>query len=618
MDKQATLGFVLIFLVLFVWIYFFSPKPEPQPVKQQDSTIVQRTDSVQIQQQPQVQQQQTETAQDTTTLGRSFAQTGSEKIVTVENDLVKMEFTSKGGRIRRVYMKKYETWYAKNDSGFYYNHVQLVNSKVDGGDLSLVFLSKQGRKINTASANFELEGNNTYYNLSKTDTLTLSFVFRVDDDSYIQKNYIFKGQEYTTQLDVIFNNMNEYITGGKYDLVWNNGINFAEGNTVDESNYANASVYAGDEQVVINSDGDVEKKEIRGIFDWAAVRSKYFAVVVSPLKENDEHSIYIEGELKRFKNSGVAERYSLQISNPLTQENQQVDSYILYTGPIDYGILKSYGKNFEKLYDFGSLFGLKFIIRPISEYVLLPLFKFLHMFIPNYGFVIIVFALIIKFALYPLTKGQMKSMQKMQKLQPKIQEIKAKYKDDMQKQQSETMKLYSTYGINPLGGGCLPLLLQMPIFVALWSLFNVAIELRQQPFILWIQNLSAPDVIMNMPFSLPLLGLSQVSGLAVLMGITMFIQQKMSIKDPSQKALVYVMPVMFTLMFMALPAGLNLYYFMFNLFSILQQWYVNHQHKDVELVPVKNPKKGGFMAKIMEAAENQQKIQQESAKKKKK
>ena len=199
-------------------------------------------------------------------------------------------------------------------------------------------------------------------------------------------------------------------------------------------------------------------------------------------------------------------------------------------------------------------------------------------------------------------------------LQPKINELKEKYKDDQQKQQKETMKFYSTYGVNP-AGGCLPLLLQMPIFVALWGLFKIAIELRQQPFMFWIKDLSAPDEIINLGFKLPLFGIQHISGLALLMGITTFVQQKMSTKDPKQQALVYVMPVMLTLMFMSFPSGLNLYYFMFNVFSIAQQYYINHKHDGMELVPVKNPnKKKGFMQKLMETAEQNSKAQQKKRK----
>ncbi len=171
------------------------------------------------------------------------------------------------------------------------------------------------------------------------------------------------------------------------------------------------------------------------------------------------------------------------------------------------------------------------------------------------------------------------------------------------------MKLYSTYGVNP-AGGCLPLLLQMPIFIALWGLFKTAIELRQQPFVWWIKDLSRPDIILNLSFKLPIFGISEISGLAILMGVTTFFQQKMSVKDPNQKALVYVMPVMLTLMFMSFPSGLNLYYFLFNLFSIVQQYYINHRAGDEELVPVNKPnKKKGFMSRLMEAAEQKQKEQ---------
>jgi len=205
-------------------------------------------------------------------------------------------------------------------------------------------------------------------------------------------------------------------------------------------------------------------------------------------------------------------------------------------------------------------------------------------------------------------------MKKMQLLQPKITELKEKYKDDPPKMNKETMKLYSTYGVNP-AGGCLPLLLQMPIFVSLWGLLKVAIELRQQPFVFWITDLSRPDIIATLPFKIPFFGIDQVSGLALLMGITTFVQQKMSVKDPKQQSLIYIMPVFLTLVFMNLPAGLNLYYFMFNVFSIAQQYYINQKHDGMELVPVKNPKKSkGFMARMMDAAEQKTKAQQQKRK----
>jgi len=179
------------------------------------------------------------------------------------------------------------------------------------------------------------------------------------------------------------------------------------------------------------------------------------------------------------------------------------------------------------------------------------------------------------------------------------------------------MKLYQTYGINP-AGGCLPMLLQMPILFALFTFFNVAIELRHEPFIWWITNLSSPDVIFTLPFKIPLFGVSSVSGLALLLGITMFLQQKQTVKDPSQAAMVYLMPIMFTLMFMNFSSGLNLYYLMFNLFSIAQQEIYNRTKGNVELVPVKPGQKKGFFARMMEAAEKQAQAQKEANKNRKK
>ena len=207
----------------------------------------------------------------------------------------------------------------------------------------------------------------------------------------------------------------------------------------------------------------------------------------------------------------------------------------------------------------------------------------------------------------------------MQKLQPKITEIKEKYKGDQQKIQKETMGLYKIYGVNP-AGGCLPMVLQMPILFALFAFFRVAIEIRHESF-LWITDLASPDYVYNLGFTIPLVGVDKLTILAPLLGITMFFQQKMTIKDPSQKAMVYMMPIMMTFLFMSFSSGLNLYYMMFNVLSIGQQYYINNKKGDDELVPVKQDGKkkgGGFMQKMMDAAEKQKQQQNKTAKKKRK
>ncbi len=614
MDKQTTIAFVLIGIILVVWLYFSSPAPEPPKPVKQDSTLVQK--DISAQKTVAEEKDSAKVEQESSPFGISNQK---ESIVTVETNLARIELSNKGARIKRYFLKKYKTWYHNDvkDTAFYNQDVQLVNTQKEGGDFNIIFVTKDGKLVNTSSLDFTSSAQNYYYRVTGKDSLSIQYTFSTAGNKSIKKNFVFYANNYASKVGIALDNMEDMISSYRYDVVWSDGLNFVEKNSVDEATHANSSVYAGGEQTIIDATGSEKiTKDINGKIDWIAVRNKYFAMIIAPNNPGDEGGAYLEGT--HVQNSqGVRKYYSASLKVEFKGEKHQEDSFFLYLGPIDYDILKSYNRNMQNVFEFGSFFGLKFVIRPLSEYILLPLLQFIHKFVSNFGLVIIIFTIIIKFALHPLNRQSLKSMKKMQMLQPKITELKQKYKDDVQKQQQETMKLYSTYGINPMGG-CLPMLLQMPILIALWSLLNVAIDIRQQPFIFWINNLSAPDVLFKLPFKIPLFGIDIVSGLAVLMGVTMFIQQKMSVKDPTQKAMIYVMPVMFTLMFMGLPSGLNLYYFMFNLFSIAQQWYVNHKHGNVELVPVANPKKKqGFMSRMMEAAEKQAQAQKKAASKRK-
>ena len=635
MDKNTTVAFILIGAILIVWLYMNSPTPPPpQKGKSADTTLVKK-DTAGLDKKADIQKAQAENEKNEVKAaglskdnveryGKFFVYSNEKKdqVITIENDLVVLELSTRGANIRKYYLKKFHNWYYNNsekDNGnnFYKTHVQLINySKSDA--LDLAFVSSDGKAINTKNLDFSSNATKSKYLLTKTDSITLTFTYKVDETSSLKKIFTFYGDKYSidTKIDLI--GMNNLISNNAYDLLWSNGIRFVEGNSVDEATSSDASVFYGGEQVIIDASnaGEKEQKEFNGRVDWVGVRNKYFAAIIAPKDPANVEGAYIEGTNEAIPPDGVKEFYDIRINVPFKNTSMESHDFTVYIGPVDYDILKTYGSNLEAIVDFGTFFGLKFIVRPIAEYLLLPLFNFLHNFIPNYGFVIVVFSLIIKIVLYPLTKQSFQSMKKMQLLQPKIAEMKEKYGDDKEKVSKETMKLYSTYGVNP-AGGCLPMLLQMPIFIALWGLFKTAIELRQQPFIFWIHDLSKPDVILNLPMKLPLFGISEISGLALLMGITTFFQQKMSVKDPNQKALVYVMPVMLTLMFMSFPSGLNLYYFLFNLLSIAQQYYINHSGGDQELVPVKNPKKKkGFMTKMMEAAEQKQKAQQKQRGKK--
>jgi YidC/Oxa1 family membrane protein insertase len=194
--------------------------------------------------------------------------------------------------------------------------------------------------------------------------------------------------------------MNSLISNNSYDLIWSNGINFVEENSVDEDNQSNASLYYGDEHVIVKA-SDVGKKiekEFNGKIDWVAVRDKYFTAIIVPKNPLDIDGAYFQG-VKYAQDGGVKEFYNVRLTVPFRNNLFEKRSFNLYLGPVNYDILKAYNAHLEKIVEFGSFFGLKFIIRPIAEYILLPLFNFLHSFIPNYGFVIILFSLIIKFPL---------------------------------------------------------------------------------------------------------------------------------------------------------------------------------------------------------------------------
>jgi YidC/Oxa1 family membrane protein insertase len=238
-----------------------------------------------------------------------------------------------------------------------------------------------------------------------------------------------------------------------------------------------------------------------------------------------------------------------------------IAEFKVYMGPMDYIRVKRLGVQLEKMMNLGAFF-----IRPFSIAFFHTL-RFLESIFGSLGWSIIVFAILIKVALYPLTRKSYQSMRQMQALQPKITALKEKYKKDPQKLNQETMKLYKQHGVNPMGG-CLPLLLQMPVLFALFNLFRTTIMLRQASFLGIIHDLSAPDGIIQ-GFNL----------LPIIMGITMIFQQKLATQNPQQKAMAYFMPIFLTFIFYRLSAGLNLYYLMFNVLTIAQELIVKRSKK---------------------------------------
>jgi YidC/Oxa1 family membrane protein insertase len=588
MDKQSTFGFVLIGIILLGWMWLQAPAPQQHPAAV-DTTHVQHAvprDTVRREIPAAVPVPADAGGRQ---LGAAFSgrETGAEKIVTISTGLYTAEISTRGAVLRKWELAKYKSW----------NGVPVQLMPEDHkGDISVLFTSRDGRLINTHDLFFDVDGPR-WQNivLQETDSCTVAFALRSNNGGRIVKRYTFHGNDYAFGLRLEFERMDSVISNFEYQVVWEKGIRYAEHNSVDESSFAMAYAYSGGELTEIDASkvGETTQRDISGAADWVAQRNKYFIAAMLPRGIKSEGA-YLEGIALGMPDHGIQEQYGMALKMPFRGRPTEVCELDVYIGPLEYDRMKAFGRGMESTMNLGWAW----IIRPISEYVMIPLFKFLGWFIPNYGVVIIVFSLIIKIALHPLTKTSMRSMRKMQKLAPMIEEIKEKYKDDQQKLSQATMNLYKEYGANP-ASGCLPMLLQMPILFALYAVFRSSIELRQSSFVWWIKDLSIPDDVLKLPFTIPLVGISAFSGLALMMTATTIIQQKQTVTDPRQKAMVWMMPLMMLIIFNNLPSGLNLYYFVFNLLSIGQQYLFNRQHRDEPLRKV-DPKKGqgGILGRI--------------------
>lgn len=576
MDKRSILGFVLIGVILMAWLYFQSENPKKNEQKKQET---QKTDTTKPNEKIDttkkvIKKDTVQVVQPNTDFGTIFSavEKGEEKNIIIETDKYIAELSSKGGSIKKFELKGFKTW-----NGY---PVQLL--KLDkGNDLNMIFNSTEGKMINTKDLFFKASYPAWERKiLRKGEEFSLTFELPVKDstNSKILKTYKFKNGDYMFGLNVELLNSKNYLSNYEYQLVWENSLKLTENRSDVEGNFAEAFSFMGSEIEVLDATKIGEQKNVNltGNTDWVSSRVKYFTVFLIS-KNPKAAGTYIVGNRAPLPDEGFEESYSIALKMPVKNDQNEKYSFDVYLGPVDYGILKGYDMGMEKT----MRFSLDFLVRPIAQYALLPFFLFIHNFISNWGIVIIIFSICMKILLTPFTRYQMKSMKKMSELQPKMNAMKEKYKDDPKKQQQMLMKLYKEEKINP-AGGCLPLLLQMPILYALFGVFNSTIELRQANFGLWIHDLAVPDTILKLPFKIPLFGINELSGLALLLGITMFVQQKMTVKDPKQMAMVYMMPIMLTLLFATLPSGLNLYYFCFNLLSICEQIYVTKFKKKKE------------------------------------
>lgn len=387
-----------------------------------------------------------------------------------------------------------------------------------------------------------------------TGTVTFTYVSLAGVQT--QKRLTFSADRYDVQIDLAVRNLSGDGVVVQPRVAWGPGLR--NSNTA-ASTAQPPTLWVDGHRVQEDLAKLGGERVIDGKVSWVALQDHYFTAALLP-KDSD---------LRAFVSKGPADQGIVGLvdqKETIPSEGEVNVKAQLYAGPRDLDALKAAGQDLDRLIDLGWF---DFLARPA-----LWLLKFLYSYTGNYGVAIILVTVLQKIAFYPLTHKSMKSMQAMQAIQPKVQAIQERYKNNPQKKQEETMGLYRKHGVNPMGG-CLPMLVQIPIFIALYNALSSSVEMWQAHF-LWIRDLTQPDSV----FTLDIYGATRNAGniLALLMGVSMWVQQKMTptAGDPRQaQIMLWTMPLIFTFMFWSFPSGLVLYWFVNNILQVGQQWLIN-------------------------------------------
>ena len=396
--------------------------------------------------------------------------------------------------------------------------------------------------------------------INEDDSLILKTEY-IDSRFIIDKTTTFFGNSFDTKHVVSAQDLK----GGleQIYLVWDKGLRNTEKNLYDDVQTYSAAYISHNKEIEdlwfapSSINDQTEPVAFSGAIDWAAIRTKYFIAALVPVSAG---SAVIDGDAYMLNEATVVPSYSASIfTTKKTLESK------LYIGPLDIDHVGTLNTSLDRIMNFGW-----FIIQPFSRGVLW-LLKTMHSFGLNYGIILVLFAFLIRIITGPLMKKSFESSQNMQTVQPKLKKLQEKYKNNSQKLNQEMVKLYKEEGVNPLGG-CLPMLMQMPLLFSLFLVFRSTIEFRGAPFFGWISNLAQPDTIFYLPIHIPIYG-DQVAFLPILLGISMFLTQKMSMAsmDSQQKPMMYIMSAFFFLIFNSFPSGLNLYYLVYNILNYMQQ-----------------------------------------------
>lgn len=618
-DPRTLFAFVLIFGILLWIMYQNQPTPEEIETSKSNKELVKQENEIPTQPQADfavselTQNDSLRMVQLQSSLG-SFAYSGtlSEETSVLENELLRLEISNKGGYITSAQIKNFEQF--RKGSG---NVVNLIND--NNARFNIELKTQENRVFNTEELLFEP----VFAQEGENQVLTLRL--KSDENKFLEYRYVLKPNEYMMDFSIRTQGMASVLnTSEPLKLNWDLETYRNEKSVTYENRYTELIFeyengkddYLGQSKITTDQAKDVT---------YIAYKQHFFTSILltdTPFKKVD----FTSKNLVEDEKVDTLKTKSFASVIPLEFKGGEVN-YTMnwYYGPTDYKILNDYNRNLDEVVPLGwGIFGW------INKYLFIPAFNLLTGIVSNYGIAIILFTILVRIAISPITYKSYLSQAKMKALRPDINELNEKYKKDPMKKQQEMMALYSKAGVNPMAG-CIPALMQIPIFYALFMFFPSAIDLRQKGF-LWADDLSSYDMVVQLPFYIPFYG-NHISLFPILAGIAIFFYMKMTTGDqqmaqPTQegmpdmgkimKVMIYISPIMMIIFFNMYASGLSLYYFISNLITIGIMLVIKHYIIDNEKITAKiqenktKPKKESkFQKRMREAMEQAQEQQRQ-------
>lgn len=616
MDRNAAIGFVLFAIIFVIYIYINTPSQEETDrlKRQQDSIAL-------VQQQRQepdsastnlpdsssvVKQNDTSLYNPASTL---FADTSikGEEVVSIENEVMKIKLSSKGGKVVSVQLKKFKT----------YDQQPLILFDEKNNFFNYAFFNGT-TQIGTDDLLFKTMG--TSFTVANNDSGTIIFRAYASGNRYLEQRYTLKGNSYLLNYQFNLVGMDSLISKNNPDinLEWENNFNHTEKDITLEKNYASIYFRYWDDDVESIAEHSTGEMNAPGKLQWVSFKQHFFNATLITQQPFAAGNFSTQSE----EGADYMKKMTAQLVLPFDNTKSKV-SYPMqfYFGPNNYQDLKRLGDyDLEQIIPLGAgVFG--FISSPINKFFIIPLFNFLNNYFLNYGLIILVMTVLLRILLFPLNYRSFLSAAKMRVLKPEIDELKEKYKEDQTRFGQEQLKLFRSAGVNPLGG-CIPALLQLPILAAMYTFFPLSIELRQQS-LWWTQDLSSYDSILNLGFNVPFYG-DHVSLWTIIMTITSILfaiyNNQLSGVTGQMKYMAYIFPVMLLGIFNNLPAALTYYYSLSNVVAFAQQYVIKNYIIDEAAIHRKiqdNKKKPVKKSKLQERLENMAKAQQQQVKRQK-